>query len=264
MAVDVVWFKKDLRTYDHAPLIDASKSGNKVLCLYILEPERIELEDVDPIHIEWELKNAIELSKSLEEIGGSLHFATNDMITKLEKINLEYQISRLLSHEETGNSWSYQRDKLVHNWCRNQSIDWIEYPTNGVIRKLEDRDLWKRKRDSRMRENLYQPPEITNCVEFQGDVPTFGTLGIKPRKLTNYPTPGQSAAFRRLDSFLNEEAKQFQRAISSPPLAVKHGSGLSPYLTVGVISMRRVVQATNVRMEYIRKTRANLMAPQFG
>ena len=261
MAVDVVWFKKDLRTYDHSPLIDASESGNKVLCLYVLEPEKIELDDVDPIHIEWELKNAIELSKSLEEIGGSLHFATNDMITTLEKIKLDYGISRLLSHEETGNSWSYQRDKLVQIWCRNQGIDWIEYPTNGVIRKLKDRDLWKRKRDARMRENLYQPLEITNCVEFHGDVPTVGSLGIKPRKLTNYPTPGQSAAFRRLDSFLNEEAKQFQRAISSPTLAVKHGSGLSPYLTIGAISMRRVVQATNIRMEYIRENKGEFDGP---
>ena len=110
-----------------------------------------------------------------------VYISTNDMITTLEKINLDYGISRLLSHEETGNSWSYQRDKLVQIWCRNQGIDWIEYPTNGVIRKLKDRDLWKRKRDARMRENLYQPLEITNCVEFHGDVPTVGALGIKPR-----------------------------------------------------------------------------------
>ena len=81
MAVDVVWFKKDLRTYDHSPLIDASESGNKILCLYVLEPEKIELDDVDPIHIEWELENAIELSKCLEKIGGDLHFATDDIIT---------------------------------------------------------------------------------------------------------------------------------------------------------------------------------------
>ena len=64
MAVDVVWFKKDLRTYDHSPLIDAVNSDNTLLCLYAIEPERFDLDDVDTIHIEWELKNAIELSKS--------------------------------------------------------------------------------------------------------------------------------------------------------------------------------------------------------
>tara|TARA_B100000609_G_scaffold192758_1_gene183272 strand:- start:497 stop:2014 length:1518 start_codon:yes stop_codon:yes gene_type:complete len=258
MAVDVVWFKKDLRTYDHSPLIDAAKSDNTILCLYVLEPERFDLDDVDPIHIEWELNNAIELSKSLEKIGGSLHFEISDIVTTLSKINSNFKIARILSHEETGNSWSYQRDKLVQNWCQKQNISWIEFPTNGVIRTLQDRDLWKRKRDSRMRENLYQPPIISDCIEFQGEIPSMKTLGLKSRRLQNYPEPGQDAALKRLDSFLNEEAKQFQWAISSPTLAVKHGSGLSVYLTAGAISMRRVVQATNVRMEYIRKNKAEI------
>ena len=81
--------------------------------LVCFRAREIELDDVDPIHIEWELKNAIELSKSLEEIGGDLHFATNDMITTLEKINLDYGISsychmkkqEILGHIK-GISWS--------------------------------------------------------------------------------------------------------------------------------------------------------------
>ena len=89
MAVDVVWFKKDLRTYDHSPLIEAANSDNTTLCLFALEPKRFELDDVDPIHVEWELKNAVELSKSLEKIGGSLHFEINDIVTILNKINLK-------------------------------------------------------------------------------------------------------------------------------------------------------------------------------
>ena len=261
MAVDVVWFKKDLRTYDHSPLIEAANSGNTTLCLFALEPKRFELDDIDPIHVEWELKNAIELSKSLEKIGGSLHFEINDIITILDKINLKFGISRILSHEETGNSWSYQRDKLVRKWCEKQIVDWIEFPTNGVIRLLVDRDLWKRKRDSRMRGDLYKPPLISDSVEFLGDVPTMKQLGLNPRKLTSYPVPGQQAAFSRLDTFLNEESLQFQWAISSPTLAVKHGSGLSPYLTVGAISMRRVVQSTNARMEYIRENKHEFEDP---
>ena len=40
MAIDVVWFKRDLRTRDHVPLLSAILSGRPVLCLFILEPER--------------------------------------------------------------------------------------------------------------------------------------------------------------------------------------------------------------------------------
>lgn len=37
MAYTVVWFKRDLRVHDHAPLVDAARQG-PVLCLYVLEP----------------------------------------------------------------------------------------------------------------------------------------------------------------------------------------------------------------------------------
>ena len=65
MAVDVLWFKKDLRVKDHQPLIEAAKSSNNLLCLFLVESERLELDDTDHIHIEWELDNAEELAKSL-------------------------------------------------------------------------------------------------------------------------------------------------------------------------------------------------------
>ena len=61
------------------------------------------------------------------------------------------------------------------------------------------------KRDARMREKLYDPPLISDCVEFLGEIPTMKNLGMKSRRLTNYPVPGQNAAFKRLESFLNEE-----------------------------------------------------------
>ena len=37
MRYGVVWFKRDLRVQDHAPLAEAVARG-PVLCLYILEP----------------------------------------------------------------------------------------------------------------------------------------------------------------------------------------------------------------------------------
>ena len=86
MGIDVVWFKKDLRVHDHLPLIDASKSSNKILCLYVIEDERFQLDDTDDIHIQWEMDNAIELSKSLQSIGGSLHFKVGDIIEIFEEI----------------------------------------------------------------------------------------------------------------------------------------------------------------------------------
>ncbi|MFT5805559.1 MAG: deoxyribodipyrimidine photo-lyase, partial [Candidatus Paceibacteria bacterium] len=38
-SVQIVWFKRDLRITDHAPLLAASKTGAAVLPLYMVEPE---------------------------------------------------------------------------------------------------------------------------------------------------------------------------------------------------------------------------------
>ncbi len=37
MTYNIVWFKRDLRVHDHAPLLQASRNA-PVLCLYIVEP----------------------------------------------------------------------------------------------------------------------------------------------------------------------------------------------------------------------------------
>ena len=255
MAIDVVWFKRDLRTRDHAPLLSAILSGRPVLCLFMLEPERFKQMDTDPIHIDWELDCAIDLSNTLRKSGSSLHFQVGDAIEIFENLNNEYGIERILSHEETGNSWSYERDKKVSRWCETLEIKWIEYSNNGVVRKLKDRDFWKRERDARMRIPLNETPTFSESILYEGDIPTMDELNLNPRTLVSRPIPGEVAALKRLQIFLDEDSRKYSWAISSPVLSTKHGSVLSPYFTAGVLSLRRVVQETNLKIKYLRKNK---------
>ena len=103
-----------------------------------------------------------------------------------------------------------------------------------------------------MRVVLEEPPNLSNKSIPLSNVFDRTSIGLNPRKLSLRPKPGEIAAATRLGEFLEHEAKNFQWGISSPVNAVKFGSGLSPYLTVGAISMRRVVQTTNDRMNKIR------------
>ena len=43
-ALQVVWFKRDLRVVDHAPLLEAAQRG-PVLPLYVVEPELWQQQD---------------------------------------------------------------------------------------------------------------------------------------------------------------------------------------------------------------------------
>ena len=258
MSLDVVWFKRDLRTKDHPPLLAASLSDRQVLCLFVIENERLELSDTSAIHINWELKCAEELSKDLKKIGLDMHFHVGDIIEILEKIEQKYGIERLLSHEETGNSWSYDRDKKVSKWCNEKNIVWKEFPYNGVIRRLKDRDCWKKERDSRMKIALSETPAVTEGIKFDGDIPNIRDLGFQDIIENDWPEAGEKVALERLEEFLNLHSKKYSRAISSPTLSTIHGSRLSPYFTTGVLSMRRVVQKTNEKIDFIKKNKENI------
>ena len=48
----VVWFKRDLRVHDHAPLVEAARAG-RVLPLYVFEPEVIGAPDYAAQHLEF-------------------------------------------------------------------------------------------------------------------------------------------------------------------------------------------------------------------
>jgi len=49
-SINVVWFKRDLRLLDHAPLAAASESALPVLLLYMVEPMLIGDHHFSPRH----------------------------------------------------------------------------------------------------------------------------------------------------------------------------------------------------------------------
>jgi len=247
-----------LRCRDHAPLLSASLSGRPVLCLFMIETQRLKLKDTSPMHINWELDCAVALSKDVKKIGLDIHFHIGDAREILEGIHCKYGIHRILSHEETGNSWSYERDKMISKWCNSKDIVWDEYPNNGVIRRLKNRDLWKRERDSRMRIPINEPPLFSNGIIFDGNILEMNDLGFKNCVRKDWPEAGEKAAMKRLNEFLDKDSKRYSQSISSPILSIKHGSRLSPYFTTGVLSMRRVVQKTNEKINFIKKNKENI------
>ena len=70
-ALHIVWFKKDLRLRDHAPLVHAAQRG-PVLPLYIYEPEQLHHEEFDGHHLSYLNACLRELSEGLAQLGTPL------------------------------------------------------------------------------------------------------------------------------------------------------------------------------------------------
>ena len=94
---------------------------------------------------------------------------------------------RLWSHEETGNAWTFARDRRVAAWARSQGLEWREIQPAGVIRVLERREGWARRWDRLMAEPVTPPPEVLRPVPDipLGSVPDAAALGLPPDPCRN-------------------------------------------------------------------------------
>ncbi len=259
--IHLVWFKRDLRIRDHRPLVEAVRRGD-VVPIYVFEPSFWACDEYDATHLRFVQQSLIELDRSLQSLGGRLAIRTGELPDIFESIARRWDVATLSSHEETGTWLTYDRDKRVAAWCRDRCVDWSEYPQNGVIRKLRDRNGWAGAWARRMAEPIADTPSrISVPSDFEwGTLPDVGRLCTDVSSLgLDLDQGGESQALARLDSFLSGRGIHYRTAMSSPLTAESACSRLSPYLTWGNISIRQVKQAVDRRMEQVgREGRFNL------
>ena len=242
----LVWFKRDLRAHDHAPLV-AARSYANVLALFVIEPEWLSSPDCDASHVDFALACLAELRAALAERGLPLLVRVGSAVAVLSQLQREVAFTHLLSHEETGADWSYARDRQVAAWCASAGIPWQQFKQTGVIRGLRSRAGWARRWQARMDEPLHLlDGGFTAALPLdQPALPTLASLGLSPHGKT-LQAAGERAARRTLSSFVQVRGHGYRKALSSPLSAETGCSRLSPHLAFGTISLRTVHQATEL------------------
>lgn len=249
----LVWFKRDLRIEDHEPLARAAALG-PCLCVYIYEPDVINAPDFDPSHLVFINQGLMELRDNLQRLGTELMICHGDAVAVLQSLHADFHFSALRSHQETGNAITYERDRRVLAWASSANVQWCEYQQQGVFRALRDRDGWASRWNQVMRGPAFDAPQrVLSVGAFQcGAILTEKDLGLPASSKKRVQPGGSSHAMRALESFLNERGEKYRTEMSSPNTAVSACSRLSPYLAYGQISMRTVLQTTELRQQEIR------------
>ena len=251
MAYTVVWFKRDLRVHDHAPLIHAARQG-PVLCLYVLEPSLWAQPDCALQHYGFLRESLRDLALQLRTCGATLQLAVGEMPEVLAHLHALQPFARLASHEETGNAHTYARDLAVARWCRRLGVAWQEWPQHGVVRRLPSREQWHGLWQAHMQAPCLLPPLPASLrsvsLPWRDTWPAPETMGLSdahdpPQRQRGGRAPGQQV----LHDFLHARAAFYRGGISSPLTAPTACSRLSPYLALGCLGMREVVQATQER-----------------
>lgn len=256
MAYTVVWFKRDLRIHDHAPLLDAAAHG-PVLCLYVLEPSLWAQPDSALQHFQFLRESLRDLAQQLRECGAPLQLAVGEAPEVLARLHALRPFARLVSHEETGNGATYTRDLAVARWCIRQGVEWREWPQHGVVRRLRSRDRWHVLWQAHMQAPCLPapPPASLQSVSlpWRNAWPAPEAMGLAD--MHDPPLRqrgGRTTGMRVLHDFLEARGASYRGGISSPLTAPAACSRLSPYLASGSLGMREVVQATQRQQRLLK------------
>ncbi len=252
----VVWFKRDLRVADHAPLFEAARGGPCV-CLFVYETDVIEADDFDPSHLEFINQSLAELASALEGKGMSLTVRRGQMPEVLDDLHAQVGVAALWSHQETGNAVTYARDRRVRAWAKRHRVKWNECLAHGVVRRLDSRDRWSRYWHAQMSSPLIPAPERITAVEGLEHEQRLdaNALGLEASARTETQPGGESHGWTHLRSFLASRGVNYRADMSSPLSAWEGCSRLSPYLAWGNLSIRQVYQASERRSQTLRAAR---------
>lgn len=255
--VQLVWLKRDLRLSDHRPIWEACNAGPTVVT-YVFEPKLWAMPEMDRSHFDFIVQSLRDLSRRIEAIGGRLAIRVGELPDVFAQLSRCIDISAIYSHEETGNGFTFDRDKRVAKWARSIGAPWYQYPQNGVVRPLKSRNGWAALWEVRMKSPIATTPDrIEVPIHFDwGRIPEAHELGLQKTQKKNLQIGGEFHASETLQSFLDHRGCDYRKGMSSPSTAKYNCSRLSPYIAWGCISIKQVYQTLQRRQQEIREAPA--------
>ena len=259
--MNVVWFKRDLRLADHAPLAAAIERGEPLLLLYIVEPTLLGDPHYRGRHWHFIAQSLQAMNNELAMLGAQIQVLEGEPVSLLNTLHQSQPIGHLYSHEETGLGVTFERDRQVAAFCAARGIAWHEYQTNGIQRGRCDRRGWNRAWQ-RVMSDAEVPVDLNRLPRLCQPLPA-AMEGARSERIEGWLR--HNAAFQHggavagnevLQSFLEVRGHGYQRHISKPAGSRVHCSRLSPYLAWGNLSLRQAYRALKKRQDQAGWTRA--------
>lgn len=250
--MNVVWYKRDLRLADHAPLTAALALGEPVLLIYIVEPSLLGNPHYRGRHWHFIGQSLADMNQQLAEYPVSVEILEGDALSLLHSLHQLVGIKRLFSYAETGLEVTYARDRAVAKWALSEGVEWLEFATNGVQRGRTHRKGWSKAWSATMASAI-EPTAMHRLSHLAHKLPT-ALEGARCQRVSHwqqthpdFQAGGERSAWQTLNDFLENRAGGYQRFISKPQQSRHHCSRLSPYLAWGNVTIRQVMQALNKR-----------------
>ena len=143
-SINIVWLKRDIRTIDHQAFHVAELNKLPYLPIYIFDSNLIKHPDTSDRHLQFIYYSIIDINRKLSAYNKEVKiFYGKSKNIFIELLN-RFDIKKIYSYRESGIKLSWERDIIVKNFCNKNSINWIEFQRDGIIRGIKDRKNWNK------------------------------------------------------------------------------------------------------------------------
>jgi len=236
MNCTIVWFRRDLRLSDHAPLYRACCRG-KVIPVFIFDRALLHHPETGSARVKFLLACLHSLDTDLRRRGGRLILRSGDPVQILPELIRETEADGIYAHVDYERIYGRVRDARLVKALDQASlkIRWFEPPagTPNLMPYPAYREFWYAEMSLPplpAPATIVVPPEVPS-----EPLPSLETLGHQP---DGKPLPPASARAARqlLSDFLARKVSRYHWQLSYP--SAEATTGLSPHLKFGVISVR--------------------------
>jgi len=251
--INIVWFKKDLRLSDHAPLYYAIKAGLPILLIYCFEPSQTNHPTYGEGHRAFAASSLDDMQQQLNPYGQVLYISNLEFTRVLEVLLSQYKIHSVFTHHEVTMLHTRNRTEAVAQVCANNNITCNQVTSDSILPKslvepqnwLQQRNAWINSDsfvislDKIQKVNLSE--EIIQQI-FPLNLTERKSKGRKQLKYENIQIiAGETKAQQLLNDFLLNKAKgEYRKNRNIAFNAGIWGSRLSASLAFGNINIRQI------------------------
>jgi len=251
----LVWFRRDLRDFDHAALYRALKQARQVICAFIFDREILDaLPDPADRRVEFIHASVAELQQSLKEKGGGLivryGVARDEIVRLADELGAD---AVFFNHDD--DPAALTRDAAVEAALRTRDIA-VHHGKDAVVFEREEvltaggtpysvftpyKNAWLKKLTPYFLQAYPVEAYADRLSPQSSAIPSLQDMGFVPTNLRELKLPtGMAGGAQLFEDFL-DRIDRYQEARDLP--AQKGTSTLSVHLRFGTVSVRQLAAA---------------------
>ncbi|MEG0884310.1 MAG: deoxyribodipyrimidine photo-lyase, partial [Janthinobacterium sp.] len=255
----LVWFRRDLRAFDHAALHHALRQSQAVHCVFVYDTAILATLPRRDRRVDFIHASMAELAAELRQLGGDLIVLHADAAEAIPRLAAELQVDAVFANHDY-EPQAIARDAAVASALSANARLWFSFKDQVIFEKDEVLTLSHKPytvytpyKNAWLKKMRAEPaclasfdigPHVASLApprsEVPAPLPSLSELGFEASNLAELAIPtGMSGASKLFEDFLPRAAR-YDVARDFP--ALKGPSYLSMHLRFGTVSLRYLVR----------------------